>query len=406
MLKMAQGITPVVTWNTPANIVYGTALDSTQLNASCNIAGEFIYTPLIGTVLNAGTQSLRVDFTPTDTKTYITTSKTVIIEVAKANSTITWNNPTDITYGTSLSTTQLNAMSNVAGIFVYSPVIGTSLNAGNLQSLSVTFTPTDSENYNSSSKSVSINVAKAEPVISWSNPADIISGVALSTTQLNATASVPGSFVYNPVSGTILGVGTGQSLLVTFTPADSTNYTTATKAVSINVTSQVSQVLYNKSVAFGDTDKAGMILFKPTANITFNTMKMQEANLTSSFQNFVTAISELTDNKDGTFTISSYKYLAEGGAGLTKTTTGRTIDGYEVFDIIATYNAAYNLNSWNGVFSADHIYGIVMSNSYEDSKLGSGSYSILKGLLSWQVYSKVTGITLTQDVIKLYNIIT
>jgi hypothetical protein len=44
------------------------------------------------------------------------------------------------------------------------------------------------------SASSSINFSKATPVITWSNPADIVYGVPLSTTQLDATASVPGSF--------------------------------------------------------------------------------------------------------------------------------------------------------------------------------------------------------------------
>ena len=37
--------TPVVTWATPADIVYGTALSTTQLNATANVAGSFSYTP-------------------------------------------------------------------------------------------------------------------------------------------------------------------------------------------------------------------------------------------------------------------------------------------------------------------------------------------------------------------------
>ncbi len=40
--------TPVITWATPADIVYGTALSATQLNASADVAGSFIYTPAAG----------------------------------------------------------------------------------------------------------------------------------------------------------------------------------------------------------------------------------------------------------------------------------------------------------------------------------------------------------------------
>jgi len=41
----------------------------------------------------------------------------------------------------------------------------------------------------------------ATPVITWANPAAITYGTTLSGTQLNATASVPGAFVYTPAFG-------------------------------------------------------------------------------------------------------------------------------------------------------------------------------------------------------------
>src|SRR5438105_8956252 len=97
---------------------------------------------------------------------------------------ITWSTPADIIYGTALSTTQLNASASVAGTVVYTPAAGAVLNAGSAQTLSVTFTPTDAANYTTATKTVSINVLKATPVITWSTPADIIYGTALSTTQL------------------------------------------------------------------------------------------------------------------------------------------------------------------------------------------------------------------------------
>ena len=52
------------------------------------------------------------------------------------------------------------------------------------------------------------------------NPAAITYGTALSATQLNATANVPGSVVYSPPSGTVLPVGANQTLSVTFTPTE------------------------------------------------------------------------------------------------------------------------------------------------------------------------------------------
>jgi sugar lactone lactonase YvrE len=73
------------------------------------------------------------------------------------------------------------------------------------------------------------------PTITWANPAAITYGTPLSADQLNATASVPGSFSYSPPPGTVLRAGIGQPLSVIFTPTDSDNYTIASKTVTIDV---------------------------------------------------------------------------------------------------------------------------------------------------------------------------
>jgi hypothetical protein len=225
-----------ISWSAPADIVYGTALSATQLNATTNVPGSFAYSPAASTVLNAGAaQTLSVTFTPTDAANYTGATATTTINVLKANSTISWSAPADIVYGTALSATQLNATANVPGSFVYAPVAGTVLNAGSGQTLSVTFTPTDAANYTTATATTTINVLKANSTISWSAPADIVYGTALSATQLNATANVPGSFVYAPAVSTVLNAGAGQTLSVTFTPTDSANYSGATATTTITV---------------------------------------------------------------------------------------------------------------------------------------------------------------------------
>ena len=81
----------------------------------------------------------------------------------------------------------------------------------------------------------SFKVIQATPTISWPAPAPITFGGALGNGQLNAGATVPGTFVYLPPGGTVLPVGNGQTLSVTFTPADAADYTTATASTTINV---------------------------------------------------------------------------------------------------------------------------------------------------------------------------
>lgn len=89
--------------------------------------------------------------------------------------------------------------------------------------------------YGASSGSSTLTIDKAEPAITWDNPADITYGTPLGDTQLNAIASVPGSFTYTPAAGTVLEAGASQTLKVDFTPTDTTNYTTASKQVQITV---------------------------------------------------------------------------------------------------------------------------------------------------------------------------
>src|SRR6202000_921769 len=198
---------PVITWNPPASITFGTALSATQLNATASVAGTFVYTPAAGSIPAAGTDTLSVTFTPTDTASYSTVTTTVQLVVTQAAPVITWSNPANIVYGTALSTTQLNATASVPGTFVYTPAAG-SIPAAGTDTLSVTFTPTDTASYSTVTKTVSLVVTQAAPVITWSNPASIVYGTALSAIQLNATASVAGTLVYSPAAGSVPAVGT------------------------------------------------------------------------------------------------------------------------------------------------------------------------------------------------------
>ena len=99
----------------------------------------------------------------------------------------------------------------------------------------MTFTPTDATDYTTATKTVTLTVKQAKPTITWTTPASIPYGTPLRAAQQNATASTAGTFAYSPVASTVLGVGT-HTLSVTFTPTDTTDYSTATTTVSQTVT--------------------------------------------------------------------------------------------------------------------------------------------------------------------------
>jgi YVTN family beta-propeller protein len=95
-------------------------------------------------------------------------------------------------------------------------------------------------------------IGKLSPIITWSNPSDIIYGTPLSNIQLDATASdpisgviVPGTFVYTPPLGTRLNAGT-QLLNTIFTPTNTVNYNKASATVSVNVTNHHYEYHYQK----------------------------------------------------------------------------------------------------------------------------------------------------------------
>jgi hypothetical protein len=76
--------------------------------------------------------------------------------------------------------------------------------------------------------------SKLSPTITWSPPSPITNPTPLSATQLDATANVPGNFVYTPPAGTVLASGT-HVLSVAFTPTDTSAYNNANASVSITI---------------------------------------------------------------------------------------------------------------------------------------------------------------------------
>jgi TonB family protein len=229
--------TSVVQWPTPDPITYGTQLSATQLCAVASVPGTFEYDPGLGAVLAAGEHKLSAVFTPEDTLGYSTSHAAASLTVAKATSVIEWPTPDPIAYGTPLSDAQLRSVASVPGTFEYEPGAGAVLAAGDHQ-LSVVFTPEDTSGHSTSQAVASLTVAKATPAITWPKPDAIVSGAALSATQLNATATVPGSFAYTPAAGEMLEPGM-HKLSVTLTPIDNLNYTTARAAVSLTITKKL-----------------------------------------------------------------------------------------------------------------------------------------------------------------------
>jgi hypothetical protein len=338
-------ITPTITWANPAAITYGTALSSTQLNATASVAGTFAYNYSSGTVLSANSYTLTVTFTPSDGTTYSTATKSVPLVVNKALATLTASGmtvtytgmpqqptvttspaglvtvdklyngsastPTNVgSYSFSAGLTNANYYANtITGTFVInkatvtinvsnlnqtytgSPLAVTATTTPNVSGISVTYNgsatvPTNAgsytvvvslsnPNYQATTVTTTLVINKKTPTVSWSNPSAITYGTTLSATQLNATASVAGTFVYSPVSGTILNAGT-NILSVNFTPTDATNYNSVnntTASLTVNkATATIS--LSNLNQVYNGVGKSATATTSPSGltaiTITYN----------------------------------------------------------------------------------------------------------------------------------------
>ncbi len=208
---MTNPITPPLTWSAPANITYGTALSSTQLNASTNVPGSFAYTPSFGTILNAGgNQTLSVIFTPQDTVNYTSASASVLITVSPAMAIITLSNLHQAYDGTPKTSTVSTTPPNISTTLLYNGSATAPSNAG---SYPVTATITD-PNYLGSANGILIidQTTVTSATNATPNPAGVLKAVAFSVAAANSNND-PLSFTWDFGDGL---QGTGSSVMHSF----------------------------------------------------------------------------------------------------------------------------------------------------------------------------------------------
>ena len=109
----------------------------------------------------------------------------------------------------------------------------------------------------SGSATQTFTIAKATPALNWPTPADIAYGTALTATQLNATANVPGTFAYTPAAGTGFGAG-ARTLEVAFTPTDTDQLSIrfSQRTAKVTTTSLPIALLDPTSLTYDGTAKA------------------------------------------------------------------------------------------------------------------------------------------------------
>ncbi len=271
---------------------------------------------------------------------YSTAAIAYTLAVGTTSISITWANPSAITYGTTLAAS-LNATvtyngNAVPGTFTYTAtptggsaaaVTGTTVLAAGSYTLTASFVPTSNAYAPPTPKSVPLTVNQAQPTIAWTPAASIGYGTSLSA-LLNAAASfggntVAGSFAYTatPSGGTatavtaatVLAEGT-YTLGVTFTPTDATDYKTATATAPLSVTGGTLTVTANNATrVYGAANPSftGTITGQQNGD-TFTESFMTNATVTSSVGTYAIVPSAAGANlsdytvvvNDGTLTIS------------------------------------------------------------------------------------------------------
>ena len=266
-------LTQTIDFDALPDRTYGDAPFVLAASASTGLSIAFSATgpaTLAGTTLTiTGGGDIVVTASQSGDDTYAAASLGRSFHVSKATPSITWADPADIVYGTLLGPAQLNAKAGVVdGTFTYAPALGAKLAAGSNQLLSVTFEPTAIGNYLQATAAAHITVLKATPVVAWADPADIYANTPLGNDQLNATANVPGHFVYVN-QGESFPAGNGQILSVTFVPDDAANYTNATAQVRINVLKVPTTVMWSNPapIVYGTPLDAVQLNATATANV-------------------------------------------------------------------------------------------------------------------------------------------
>ena len=203
---------------------------------------------------------------------------------------MTWSPPASIVFGTPLSATQLDATDSVLGTFTYTPALGTILDAGIGQDLSVTFTPQNTTDYATTDATTTIDIDEGLAHLNVTDPGGGFDGSpfpASVTVAGSGAANAPAAsldditptLTYYDSAGTTLDSAppsaAGTYTVVAAFPGD-TDYAAVRSAAipftiapgnaTIALASSGSSAVYRQPVAFVATVAAGT----PSGTVTFS----------------------------------------------------------------------------------------------------------------------------------------
>ena len=284
------------------------------------------------------------------------TSPTFNEGVSKATPTITWDTPASITYGTALSSTQLDAVASVVGTYSYGPTFGTVLHAGS-QTLTVTFTPADATDYTAATTTVTVDVSPALLTASVTIGNKSYDGTCTATITSRGLGGIIGSDSVSLTGGTAIfadkNAGTCKTVMVTglnLTGADANNYMVTTATVTANITPALLTVTADsKCRAYGDPN--------PSFTASYTGFKNGETLAGSG----VTGVPALTCTATPTSPVGSYVIVAGLGT-------------------LAAQN--YNFNFVNGTLAV--VADTTPPTSHINASGSNADESYLHGFRDWE----------------------
>jgi len=243
-LKVDRGRPFLFNWNPQQEITYGLPLEEeSHLNAVYDLEPHLVdvtYDPPAGHVFDcAGVKTLTVTITPKDKDNYDPLVAVRYISVVKTNPPLVWPQPAPIGFGTPLGPKQLCAGLNLSlltpleqqelqgGTFTYKPPLGSFVKVGDLNVLSVVFTPpASSVNFKESDAlRVILKVMRAAPKISVNPVKAITYGERFDGPRLikpAVGANLPGAFTFTVPHGHVCPPGK-QRVGIDFIPNDPNN---------------------------------------------------------------------------------------------------------------------------------------------------------------------------------------
>jgi glycerophosphoryl diester phosphodiesterase len=170
-LEFEEAMLPTVTWPPPDAILAGTPLGPTQLSATANVAGTFVYAPEAGAILPAGTHTLNVSFEPASAPGTSTPASVPLLVKSSPDPVITHASPLQLPVGAAVTITRLGLAADVNGAFTLTPPEGTKFNQPGTQNVAVQFTPANPV-FNPAARDLAVQIVPEGTLWLFSNAAN------------------------------------------------------------------------------------------------------------------------------------------------------------------------------------------------------------------------------------------